>query len=88
MYAHGIRTMPKIAAPMEPIKPMTKGGAPNSLKNGDSKENTSANVKYTNSQLIIRVSKLPRINENSFLIFERLFSGIFNSYSVAMGIID
>lgn len=69
--APGILTNPSTMAPMEPIMPIICGGAPSSLKNGDSKEKVIENVKKTKSQLTIRVSRFPRIKENSVLIFFR-----------------
>ena len=71
MTAPGIRTSPNTIAPIEPIKPMISGGAPSSLKNGDSKEKVIEKVKKTKSQLTIRVSRFPCMKENSVLIFVR-----------------
>jgi hypothetical protein len=60
---------------------MITGGAPSSVKKGVSKEKVRENVKKTKSQLTIRVSKFPRINENSVLILVRRPTNSLNSLS-------
>jgi hypothetical protein len=64
---------------MDPIKPITVGGAPSALKNGASKEEVIENVKNTKNQLTIRVSRFPCMKENSFLMLFRRPRNSFNS---------
>lgn len=78
MTAPGIRTNPSTMALAEPIKPMTSGGAPSSVKNGDSNEEVMEKVKNTKSQLTMRVSRFPRMKENSALILVRRLNNLNN----------
>jgi hypothetical protein len=50
---------------------MISGGAPSSLKKGDSNAKVIEKVKKTKSQLTISVRRFPCMKENSSLIFVR-----------------